>query len=149
MVLVQDEDDGNEYVVYYLSQNLLDTESLYANVEKLALETAHVVQKFRHYVLLRKTTMISNCNPMNYVLTRQLLGGKYSKWIIILQDFDLDFIAAKLKLSLVFAELICALTSTSTSTDFTEQIPNETLFLTITLDLWYGDIIVYLQTQNF
>lgn len=37
MVLVQDDDDETEHVIYYLSHNLLDTESRYAYVEKLAL----------------------------------------------------------------------------------------------------------------
>eukprot|EP00253_Pinus_taeda_P031965 PITA_31965 len=30
-----------------------------------------------------------------------------------------------------------------------EQFPDETLFLTSTLDPWYGDIIAYLQTSTF
>ena len=37
MVLVQDDDEGHEHVIYYLSHNLLDTETRYAHVEKLAL----------------------------------------------------------------------------------------------------------------
>ena len=76
MVLVQDDDDGNEHVVYYLSRNLLDTETHYAHVEKLALAAVHVVQRFCHYILLRTITVVSDCNPMTYILSRQLLGGK-------------------------------------------------------------------------
>ena len=88
MVLVQDDDDGNEHVIYYLSLNLLDTEACYAHVEKLALAAVHAVQRFRHYILLRMITVVSDCNPMTYILSRQLLGGKYSKSIVILQEFD-------------------------------------------------------------
>ena len=76
MVLVQDDDDGDEHVIYYLSRNLLDTETRYAHVEKLALVVVQAVQRFCHYILLRTMTMISDCNPMTYILTRQLLGGK-------------------------------------------------------------------------
>ena len=43
MVMVPDDDDGNEHVVYYLSRNLLDTETGYAHVEKLALAVVHAV----------------------------------------------------------------------------------------------------------
>ena len=43
------------------------------------------------------------------MLTRQVIGGKISRWMVILQDFDLDFISAKSKKSLVFAELISEL----------------------------------------
>ena len=43
---------------------------------------------------------------MYHVLTHRVLGGKYSKWIVILQEFDLEFTKSKAKKSLVFAELI-------------------------------------------
>eukprot|EP00253_Pinus_taeda_P002468 PITA_02468 len=62
----------------------------YSYVEKLALVAVQVIERFRHYVLFRKTTILSDCNPMTYILSRQLLGGKYSKWIAILQEFDLE-----------------------------------------------------------
>ena len=45
-------------------------------------------------------------NPFQYVLSRRIFGGKFNKWIVILQEFDLDFQSAKSKKSLVFAELI-------------------------------------------
>jgi len=106
MVLVQEDESGSEHVMYYLSRTLNPTELKYSHVEKLALAAVQVVQRFRHYILLRKTTIISDCNPMIYILTKQLLGGKYSKCIIILQEFDLEFEKSKSKKSLVFAELM-------------------------------------------
>eukprot|EP00253_Pinus_taeda_P022991 PITA_22991 len=117
MVLVQTDDDDTEHVIYYLSRNLLDTETRYAHVEKLTLAT--------------------------------LLGGKYSKWIVILQDFDLEFASAKSKKLLVFVELICSLPSSSSPSHTEDHIPDETLFLISTLDPWYGDILTYLQTSSF
>jgi hypothetical protein len=149
MVLVQEDEFGAEHVVYYLSRTLNPTELKYSHVEKLALAAVQAVQRFRHYILLRKTTVISDCNPMIYILTRQLLGGKYSKWIFILQEFDLEFEKSKSKKSLVFAELMCDFPRADTETVAEESIIDESLFLISTLDPWYGDIIVYLQTQSF
>ena len=83
MVLVQEE-DGIEHSIYYMSRNLNDTEVKYSYVEKLALAAIQVVQIFRHYVLLWKTIVILDWNPMTYIFLRQLIGGKYSKWIFIL-----------------------------------------------------------------
>jgi hypothetical protein len=68
MVLVQEDDLHDEHVLYYLSQSLTTTETKYLHVEKLALAA---VQRFRHYILLHKTTIISDCNPMQHILTRQ------------------------------------------------------------------------------
>jgi hypothetical protein len=84
MVLVQEDDSHDKHVIYYLSRSLTTTETKYLHVEKLALAAVQYVQNFHHYILLCKTTVISDCNPMQHILNRQLLGGKYSKWIVIL-----------------------------------------------------------------
>jgi hypothetical protein len=86
---------------------------------------------------------------MQHILTRQLLGGKYSKWIVILQEFDLEFDCATSKKSLVFAKLICDFPHSATKNVAVDSLPNESLFLISTDDIWYGDIIIYLQTQTF
>jgi hypothetical protein len=97
MVLVQEDDSHDEHVIYYLSRSLTTTKEKYLHVEKLALVVVQAVQRFRHYILLHRTIVISDCNPMQHILTRQLLGGKYSKWIVILYEFDLEFECTKSK----------------------------------------------------
>jgi hypothetical protein len=149
MVLVQEDDANDEHVIYYLSRSLTPIEIKYLHVEKLALATVEAIQCFRHYILLRKTTVISYCNPMQHILTRQLLGGKYSKWIVILQEFDLEFEYAKFKKSLVFAELVCDFPHSAMENVAADSLPDESLFLIRTDDLWYGDIIIYLKNPNF
>lgn len=148
MVLVQ-ENDGIEHLINYLSRNLNDTESKYSYIEKLALAAIQAVQRFCHYILLSKTTIVSDCNPMTYILSRQLLGGKYSKWIVILQEFYLEFIKSKPKKSLIFAKLLYDLPSSSNDLTSEASIMDEYLFLISSSDPWYGDILVYLQTQAF
>jgi hypothetical protein len=106
MVLVQEDFSSEEHVIYYLSKSLSGLELRYSHVEKLALVAVIVVHIFRHYILLRTTTVIVDSNPMYHILTSQVLGAKYSKWIVILQEFDLEFAKSKDKKSLVFAELI-------------------------------------------
>ena len=61
----------------------------------------------------------------------------------------MEFEKSKANKSLVFAELMCDLPRTDTKTVVEEPIVDESLFLISTLDPWYGDIIVYLQTQSF
>jgi hypothetical protein len=93
--------------------------------------------------------LISNCNPKKHILTHQLLGGKYSKWIMILQEFDLEFERTKSKKSLVFSELICDFPYYETEKVEVDSLPDESLFLISSNDIWYRDIIIYLQTHNF
>ena len=101
-------------MIYYLSRNFYPTEIEYSDVEKLALAAVQVVQRFHHYIILRKMTVIFDCNPMMYILTKQLLGGKSSKWIVILQEFDLEFEESKSKKSLIFVEFMCDFPCTDT-----------------------------------
>ena len=39
MVLVQENPDGQEHMIYYASKNLMDFETRYSRMEKLALAT--------------------------------------------------------------------------------------------------------------
>ena len=103
MVIVQIDEHDQEHVIYYASKSLLDSESRYSHVEKLALATVIVVQEFCHYILLHTITVYVDSNPMYYILTRQVLGGKYSCWIVILQEFELEFAKSTSTKSLIFA----------------------------------------------
>ena len=102
-----------------------------------------------HYIILRTTMVISDTNPMKYILSRQILGGCYSKWVVILSEFDLVFYTPKTKKSLVFVELMAGLPQVSQPLQELESLPDDSLFLMDSSDPWYGDIPVYLQTQHF
>ena len=68
------------------------------------------------------------------------------KWIVILQEFDLEFVSAKLKKSLIFVELISDFPSKAEELGCEDTFIDENIFLISTFDPGYGDIIVYLQT---
>ena len=126
-------------MIYYASKNLIDSETLYSCVEKVALAMLIAVQKIHHYIFLHTTIVLSYKNPMYYILTRQVLGGKYSQWIFILQEFDLEFSKSTSKKSLVLAKLMCDLPCASTDSDPSDSFPDEFMFLISTIDPWYGD----------
>ena len=125
----------------------MDSETRYSHVEKLALATVIAIQKFCHYILLRTTTILADQNLMYYILTHQVLGGKYSHWIVIIQQFDLEFAKATSKKSLVFAELMCDLPYVTMESEPSDSFLDEFLFLINTTDAWHGDLLIYLQTQ--
>ena len=61
----------------------------------------------------------------------------------------MEFIKSKSKKSLVFIELLCDLPSSSNDLTSEASILDESLFLISSSDTWYGDILVYHQTQAF
>jgi hypothetical protein len=149
MVLVREDDELREHVIYYLSRNLVSSQLNYSHIEKLALTIVHAVQPLRHYILLCKTTVVADVNPFQYILTRHIIGGKYNKWIVILQEFDLDFSSGKSKKSLVFVELISDFPRLYEDVIHIDSFAEEHIFLVSLSDPWYGDIVLYLQTLNF
>ena len=75
-----------------------------------------------------------------------MIGGKYNKWIVILQEFDLEFVLAKSKKSLIFAEIISDFPNEVEELVCGDTFVDEHIFLISMLYPWYGDIIIYLQT---
>ena len=86
---------------------------------------------------------------MYYILTCQVLGRKYSHLIVILQKFDLEFTKATSKKSLIFLEIMSDLPCVLTEVEPNDSFPDEFVFLISTTNLWYGYLIIYLQTQRF
>ena len=78
-----------------------------------------------------------------------MLGEKYSRWIVILQEFNLEFAKATSNKSLVFAELMCDLPYALMDIEPSDSFLDEFLFLISTTDPLYGDLLIYLQTQRF
>jgi hypothetical protein len=83
-------------------------------------------------------------NHFQYVLTQQVIGGKISRWIVILEEFDLYFVSGKSKRYLVFVELILEFPVESGNNFPKESLINGDIFLITSLDPWYGDILVYI-----
>ena len=69
VVLVQEDDELQEHVVYYLSHALAGPKLRYSHVEKFALAAMYAVQRLRHYILLRTMTVVAYVNPFQYVLS--------------------------------------------------------------------------------
>ena len=76
-----------------------------------------------------------------------MIRGKHNKWIVILQEFNIEFVSAKSKKLLIFVELISDFPSEEEEV-CEDTFVNEHIFLISTLDPWYEDIIIYLQTLN-
>ena len=110
-VLIQDENGRQEHVVYYISKQLSGPALKYNHEEKMALAVIHSIQKLCHYILLLQTWVVANSNPMQYILGHYPLNGKYARWVVILQEYDLTFSTPKSKKALAITEMITDLPS--------------------------------------
>lgn len=103
---IQELEDKSEHVIYYISKSLSVLSINYNHHEKMDLAGVLLAQNIFHYILMHKTKVMANSSPMQYILGQQLITGKFSRWIVILQEFKLEFSTPKTKKGLTLEEFI-------------------------------------------
>ncbi|GKU93206.1 hypothetical protein SLEP1_g6815 [Rubroshorea leprosula] len=91
-LVAQDYQQGKEQPVYYVSWNLKGIESRYSFVEKICLALIYVSQHLRHCFLAHKIQLITKSQPIWYLLTRPMLIGHLSNWLLQLSQYDITCI---------------------------------------------------------
>jgi len=71
--LAQHDDSGKEQAIYYISRTLVGYELNYSSMEKTCLALVFASQKLRHYMLNQTTMLISNVDPLKYLLSKAIL----------------------------------------------------------------------------
>ena len=74
-LLAQNNVEGHEQVVYYLSRVLNSIETRYTTIEKLCLALYFVCTKLRHYLIKSQVYVVSHTDLMKYMLSRPLITG--------------------------------------------------------------------------
>jgi hypothetical protein len=90
IVLLQEE-DGKEFPVAYVSQRLLDAETMYVSVEKLCLSLYYACSKFRHYILSSSSIVACQYDAIKHMLLKPILSGRMGKWAYVLVEYDLAY----------------------------------------------------------
>ena len=94
-MLAQEEERKTEHAVYYLSKKLLQYEANYSPVEKTCLAVIWATKKLRHYFQSYRVQEISKHDPLRYLQQTLSLTGKLARWLVLLTEFDIDYVAKK------------------------------------------------------
>ena len=94
-MLAQEGEGKVEYAVYYLSKKLLQYEANYSLVEKTCLAVIWATKKLRHYFQSYRVHAISKHDPLKYLQQTPSLTGKLAKQLVLLTEFDIDYMAKK------------------------------------------------------
>ena len=94
-MLAQEDDDKNERAVYYLSKRFHDYETRYTPIEKSCFALVWAVQKLRHIILPFQIWVVARMDPLKYLFEKPTLSGRLSRWLILLAEFDLKYVAMK------------------------------------------------------
>ena len=92
-MLVQEDDNGIECVIYYLSQILNDAKIRYSAVEKLCLY--YLCTKLKYYMKSFNVQVLSHNNVIKFMISKSILPNRIRKWTLALTKFSLTFVPLK------------------------------------------------------
>ena len=122
-VLVREE-DGKQFPVYYVSKSLLDAETRYTQLEKLALAFITAARKLRPYFQCHPITVYTTY-PLKSILHKPELSGRLTKWTVELSEYDITFQPRTALKSQVLADFVADFAPNAT-----QQADKELLNLT-------------------
>lgn len=94
-LLVQKNHDERERAIYYISQTLVRYELNYTSIEHTYLVVVFATQKLRHYMLNHRTHLVAKIDPLKYLLSRTALIGCLAKWVMILSEYEIQYVEKK------------------------------------------------------
>ncbi len=83
-MLTQCDDEGKEFVMAYVNRSNNATESCYSSYEGKCLAAVWVVAHFRCYLFGTQFTLVTNHQPLKWLMEFDKLTGKLAQWLIIL-----------------------------------------------------------------
>lgn len=137
--------DKKSHVIYYASRTLNPAQSNYTTTEKELLAIVFALDKFRSYLLGSKVVVYSDHAALKYLLAKKESKPRLIRWILLLQEFDLEIKDRKGAENSV-ADHLSRLVREEDSLPIPELFPDEHLFEMKGMIPWYADIVNYLVT---
>ncbi|KAM1653302.1 hypothetical protein ACFX14_005888 [Malus domestica] len=78
------------HVIYYASRTLNDAQLNYSTTENELLAVVFALEKFRSYLIGTKVIVFSDHAALKYLLTKKEAKPRLIRWILLLQEFDLE-----------------------------------------------------------
>ncbi|XP_013745801.1 uncharacterized protein LOC106448465 [Brassica napus] len=82
--------DKKLHVIYYASRTLDEAQCRYATTEKELLAIVFAFEKFRSYLVGSKVIVHTDHAALRYLLTKKDAKPRLLRWILLLQEFDLE-----------------------------------------------------------
>ncbi|KAL6348196.1 hypothetical protein AAG906_003062 [Vitis piasezkii] len=89
-VVLGQREDGKPYVIYYASKTLNEAQRNYTTTEKELLVVVFALDKFRAYLVGSFIIVFTDHSALKYLLTKQDAKARLIRWILLLQEFDLQ-----------------------------------------------------------
>ena len=137
---------GKFYVVYYASKTLNEAQRNYTTIEKELSAIVFALDKFRAYLVGSDIIIFTNHSALKYLLTKQNAKARLIRWVLLLQEFNLQ-IRDKKGVENVVADHLSRLTIAHNTHNppINDEFLEESLLL-VENTPWYAHIANYLAT---
>jgi hypothetical protein len=82
--------DKKHHAIPYARKTLIGPQLNYATTEKELLAIVFAIEKFRSYLVGAKIIFYSDHAALKYLLTKKDAKPHLIRWILLLQEFDLE-----------------------------------------------------------
>ncbi|CAM9001654.1 unnamed protein product [Rhodiola kirilowii] len=82
--------DKKLHAIYYTSKVLDDAQVNYTTTEKEMLAIVHAFEKFRQYLIGSKTIVYTDHAAIKYLVSKKEAKPRLIRWVLLLQDFDME-----------------------------------------------------------
>src|SRR6185369_16836891 len=82
--------DKQHYAISYASKTLIGPQLNYATTEKELLAVVFAMDKFRSYLVGAKVIVYTDHAALKYLLTKKGTKPRLIRWILLLQEFDIE-----------------------------------------------------------
>jgi hypothetical protein len=140
------------HAIYYASRTLNEAQVNYTTTEKELLAIIFAVEKFRSYLIGSKVIVHTDHAALKYLLTKKDSKPRLIRWMLLLQEFDLEIHDKPGKKNVV-ADHLSRLEEggDDTTIPLIESFPDENILAihTTTNELpWYATIVNYLVSRG-
>ena len=91
-VLSQIDKDGVEHPVSYASRSCNPAEKNYGSCEGECLAVVWATQHFREYIFGSPFTLVTDHEPLKWLMQTNKTTGKLARWSLLLQEYDLQVV---------------------------------------------------------
>ena len=138
---------GKPYVIYYASKTLNETQRNYTTIEKELLVVVFALDKFHAYLVGSFIVVLTNHSTLKYLLTKQDAKARLIKWILLLQEFNLQIKDKKGVENVVVDHLSrLAIAHNSHSLPVNDDFLESLMLMEVAP--WYAHIANYLVTRE-
>ncbi|XP_071917979.1 uncharacterized protein [Coffea arabica] len=136
--------EGRLHVIYYASKLLNEAQLNYATTEKELLAVIFALDKFRSYLVGSKVIIYTDHAALKYLLHKKDAKPRLIRWILLLQEFDVEIKDKKGTENLVADHLSrLEYIPVKDQVPIQENFPDE-FVLAIINSPWYADIANFL-----